>query len=83
MKEYKYALKLHSEEKYEEAYSLFLELANNNHADSQEMVANMTYHGSGIKKNREDAFYWYEQAAKNGNVEAQYWHGRNRLEQKS
>ncbi|MEA2099056.1 MAG: tetratricopeptide repeat protein [Campylobacterota bacterium] len=81
IKKYQYALKLHEKEEYKKAYDYFLELANSNDANSQEMVANMLYHGSGVKEDKECALDWYEKAAINGNIEAQYWYGRKKLEQ--
>ncbi len=79
IKNFEYAISLHKQKKYDEAYAIFLELSNNNDANAQEMVANMLFHGSGIKQNKELAYSWYEKAAENNNPEAQYWYGQYKL----
>ncbi len=38
---------------------------------AQNKLGWMHYHGEGVKKNRKEAFKWYQKAAKQGNAKAQ------------
>lgn len=57
---------------YNKAYNIFLGLAKDEHAPSQNRIAMfLTFGISGIEKNYKEAVTWYEKSAKQGYVNAQ------------
>jgi len=72
---FEYAYDLYcDEEEYEKAYSLFLELANDEDVNAQIMVASMLYEGKEISKNIEESYYWYQKAADNGHIQSSHFY---------
>jgi uncharacterized protein len=55
-----------------EAMSLALPKAQKGDAGSQTLVAELLDNGLGVRRNRSDAAFWYEQAARAGDANAQY-----------
>lgn len=45
-------------------------LANNNNVDAQSMLASLYLKGQGVEADRDQAIYWFEKAAKNGDAKA-------------
>ena len=60
---------------YEEAYLLFLDLANEGEVAAQTMVANMLLQGMGVEKNSDLAYNYYFKAAVQNDAEALYMYG--------
>lgn len=57
---------------YEQAYDIFLDLAqNNNHAPSQNRVGMCLIYGFGVEKDYKEAVKWFEKSAKNGYITGQ------------
>lgn len=55
-----------TEEKYEEAYEIFSELASNGHPRSQYHAGSMLVRGRGVAKNCEDGIAMLKKSSKNG-----------------
>lgn len=66
------ALKLGHEGKYEQAFELFLEQAQQGDRFAQAAVGSMYGRGEGVSRNREKAIEWYKEAAEQGQSSAQY-----------
>lgn len=60
------------EQDLDEAFSIFLFLAEKNHIEAQTKVAEYYHYGKGVEKNLETAAQWYLRAAQNGDAYAQY-----------
>ena len=54
------------------AFELYKIVAENGHDRAQCNLGSFYYKGEGTEKNLEKTFYWYQKAAVNDNVEAQY-----------
>jgi len=65
---------------YQEAYTLFLELAKEGEVLAQNMVANMAMQGMGVEQNSELGYQWYYKAAQQNDAEALYQYGWYALE---
>ena len=69
-KEYKIALTQYDLKNYEKAYSLFEKLAKNGDVDAQVSLASMLYEENAIGQDVSKACFWYEEAAKQDDLEA-------------
>ncbi len=56
---------------YKVAYKIWLPLAEEGYADAQATIGWMYHADKGVKKNLNQAYYWYRKAAKQGHVIAQ------------
>jgi len=72
VKDYSYAISLYDKEIYDEAFKVFLGLAENEDYRSQYMLGNMLYYGLGAKKDEQKAYVWYERASNNGEAISQH-----------
>lgn len=59
----------------EQSYPELLKLARDGDASAQYEVAEIYYQGEGVKRNYQEAFNWYEKAAKQNHAEAQHQMG--------
>ena len=57
---------------YIKAFKIYEELASNGNANAQYALGMMHQKGDGVKKKKKNAVYWYEKAAIQGILEAQY-----------
>lgn len=80
------ALEVYSKGNYQQAYQLFLPIAQKGNADSQYWVGLMYESGQGVRQDYKQAIYWYRISARNGNKDAQsllahfYYYGRHILQ---
>ena len=63
---------LMEDEKYEEAYSIVLKLAEEGDLDAQETLGDMYFDGQGVDQDLSKAMEWLEKAALGGNPDAQW-----------
>ena len=64
------AVKRFNNKEYVEAYEIFSDLALNNDSNAQYNLALMNYKGIGVNQNKQLAFFWYDKAAENNNLQA-------------
>lgn len=64
------AMLLKDQNYYQDAYTLLVKAAHGSYAPSQYELANLYYAGLGVEENIEKAFYYYGQAAKQGDADA-------------
>ena len=64
------AVKKFNNKEYVEAYEIFSDLALNNDSNAQYNLALMNYKGLGVNQNKQLAFFWYEKASDNNNLQA-------------
>jgi TPR repeat protein len=75
------AFQLFNAERYDEAFPLFLELAQDGNPEAQGTVARMFGNGWGTKKNEEKSYYWASRGALKNNATSQHvigyihWYG--------
>ncbi|MEA1879605.1 MAG: tetratricopeptide repeat protein [Campylobacterota bacterium] len=69
-KEYKNALKEYDLKNYEKAYTLFEKSAKSGEVDAQVTLVSMLYEGNKIRQDISKACFWYEEAAKQDDLEA-------------
>ncbi|KAI9202895.1 uncharacterized protein BJ171DRAFT_444085 [Polychytrium aggregatum] len=61
--------------RWQEAVSIFEQLANEGHSDSQFWIAECYCRGKGVSEDNEKAFEWFIKSADQGNSYGQYWVG--------
>lgn len=66
------AVSLFEKQQYEEAYSIFLPLANNGNPTAEYFVGLCFRKGIFIKENQKEAFKWFLSSAEHGFLESQY-----------
>jgi len=66
------AVSLFEKQQYEEAYSIFLPLANNGNPTAEYFVGLYFRKGIFIKENQKEAFKWFLNSAEHGFLESQY-----------
>jgi len=69
---YSKGLDLYNQEKYEEAFSMYLKSAESDNIYAIYSLGYMSYYGLGTTKNFRNAFYWYSKAAQLGSPQAQF-----------
>ena len=71
--EYIEADKLYDQEKYKEAFDIWLTLANKKHAPSMFVLYNLYKYGLGVTmQNNKEAYMWLEKSAEEGCLDAMY-----------
>lgn len=69
------ALENFRQDRFEQAFHAFAQLAEENNAKAQLMLARMYAHGLGTEQSADHADFWYRSAVKLGDAEAQYAYG--------
>lgn len=71
----------YEKKEYDKAVEVFLYLANeHNYALSCHKLAEMYFDGIGVEKSDEQAYAWWEKAAKFGHVDSQYLFGKYEID---
>jgi TPR repeat protein len=66
---------LYDKKKYQEAFSIWMALANNNHAPSMYALYHMYLNGQGVIQDTEEAYIWLEKSADAECIDAMYYFG--------
>lgn len=69
------AMSFDNEKKYEEAFKIYLPLAESGNVGAQFNIAGMYRYGEGVPVNYERSFRWYEKAALQGHAMSQHYLG--------
>lgn len=67
---YQSGIEAYQEGNYYKTFNLMTRLAENDNVDAQSMLASLYLKGQGVDADKEQALFWYEKAAKQGNTEA-------------
>ena len=70
--DYLSAKELYDQNKYSEAFKIVLECAKKGHPEAQNLCGDMYRVGNGVEKDLLEGVYWYEKAAEQGCIAAQY-----------